>query len=164
MTLPPLRREIFVWLHSLRRFLTHHRTLIPGAAACYAVLFGLLIYGVAVHARLESWREPPLPTAAGVRAPAPIPHAVAANCAEFAGMGQTPCNAIVKVEVAHAEFRPRFEAPKLRDIQPPVEQTRPALPPPALILLATEKTSEGGDDDEPLNQDDPSNLSIAYRK
>ena len=147
-----------MWLHSSRRLLTTHRALIPGAAAGYAVLFGFLIYGLAVHARLESWREPPVPVAAAQTLTA-IPHAVAAACAEFAGMGQAPCNAKAKVEVAHAEFKPRFAARKPRDIQPPGEQVKTAPYPPAQILIATEEFPE-----EEAEEDEPLNLSIAYRE
>ena len=152
-----------MWLRSLRRLLMIHRALIPGAAAGYAVLFGFLIYGLAVHARLESWREPRAPAAAvQMSAPTP-PHAVAAACAEFAGMGQAPCNTEGKVEVARAEFKPHFAAPKLRDIQPPVEQAKPLSHPPTPILLAIEAYTNGEDEDQPLGQDEPPNLSIAYR-
>ncbi len=159
-----LRRETFVWLHSSRRLLATHRALIPGALAGYAVLFGFLIYGLAVHARLESWREPHLPASAGAQTPAPIPREARAACAEFSGMGQAPCNTEGKVEVAHAEFRPRFAAPELRDIQPPVEQAIPASHPYTPILLVTEEIPDGGDEDGLLAQDEPPNLSIAYRE
>lgn len=164
-----LRREIFVWLHGLRRLPTTHRALIPGAAAGYAVIFGFLIYGLAVYARLESWREPPVPAAAA-QTLVSAPHAAAAACAEFAGMGQAPCNAKPKVEVAHAELKPRFAALEPLDIQPPAaEQAKPAPHPPAQILIATAEfpergEEEGGEEDEPLNQDGPFTLSIAYRE
>ena len=157
-----------MWLHSLRRLLANHRALIPGAAAGYAVLFGFLIFGLAVHARLEPWHEPRVPAAAA-QAPAPAAHAVAAACAEFPGMGQTPCNTEGKVEVARADFNPhaapgpRFAALKLRDIQPPAEQARPVPHPPTPILLATEAYTDGGDEDQPLGQDELPNLSVAYR-
>lgn len=174
-----------MWLHSLRRLLTTHRALIPGAAAGYAVIFGFLIYGLTVHARLEPWREPRM-QAAAARALAPAAHAVAAACAEFAGMGQTPCNAKGNVEVARADLSPRFAAPELSDIQPPAEQislaphrfaaleprgiqspaeeATPAPHPPTPILLATEAYADGEDDDQLLSQDETPNLSIAYRE
>lgn len=151
-----------VWLHSASRLLATHRALIPGALAGYAVLFGFLIYGLAVHARLESWREPHLPASAGAQTPAPIPREARAACAEFSGMGQAPCNMEGKVEVAHAEFRAHFAAPEVRDIQPPVEQAIPASHPYTPILLVTEEFPDGGDEDELLAQDEPPNLSIAY--
>jgi len=151
-----------VWLHSASRLLATHRALIPGALAGYAVLFGFLIYGLAVHARLESWREPHLPASAGVQTPAPIPREARAACAEFSGMGQAPCSAKATVDVARVEFRPRFAAPELRDIQPPVEQAIPPSHPYTPILLVTEEFPDGGDEDELLAQDEPPNLSIAY--
>lgn len=163
----------------------NRRALIPGAAAGYAVLFGFLIYGLAVHARLEPWQEPRVPAAAA-QTLAPAAHTVAAACAEFAGMGQTPCNAKGEAEAARADLSPRFAAPELSDIQPPAEQislaphrfaalepldiqplaeqATPAPQPPALILIATVKYPEGGDEDEPLDQDESPNLSIAYRE
>lgn len=151
----------------------NRRALIPGAAAGYAVLFGFLIYGLAVHARLDPWQEPRR-SAAAARTLAPAAHAVAAACADFAGMGQTPCNAEGKIEVTVAEFRPRFAALEPLDIQPPAEQATPIQPlaeqatpapqPPALILIATVEYPEGGDEDEPLDQDGPPALSIAYRE
>lgn len=158
-----LRRETLVWLHNLSRLLTTHRALIPGAAAGYAVLFGFVIYGLAVHARLELWREPSVPVAAA-QTLAPAAHAVAAACAEFAGMGQTPCNVERKIEVACADSSPRFAVPRLRDIQPPVERAKPAPHPPTAIVLAAEAYPDGGDEDQPLSQDEPPNLSLAYRE
>ena len=146
----------------------NRRALIPGAAAGYAVLFGFLIYGLAVHARLDPWQEPRR-SAAAARTLAPAAHAAAAACADFAGMGQTPCNTEGKVEVARADLNPhaapgpRFAALKLRDIQPPAEQARPVPHPPTPILLATEAYTDGGDEDQPLGQDELPNLSVAYR-
>lgn len=162
-----------MWLHSLIRLLSTRRALIPGAAAGYAVIFGFLIYGLAVHARLEPWREPRVPAAAA-QTPALAPYAGAAACAEFAGMGQAPCNTESKIEVARAEFTPRFAALEPLDIQPPAEQAAPVQPPaeqatpapqpPALILIASVEYPEGGDEDEPLDRDDPPAPSIASRE
>ena len=163
----------------------NRRALIPGAAAGYAVLFGFLIYGLAVHARLDPWQEPRR-SAAAARTLAPAAHAAAAACADFAGMGQAPCNAKGEAEAARADLSPRFAAPELSDIQPPAEQispaphrfaaleprdihspageATPAPHPPALVLIATVEYPEGGDEDEPLDQDDLPALSIAYRE
>ncbi len=146
-----------VWLHGLSRLLATHRALIPGALAGYAVLFGFLIYGLAVHARLESWRQPQLPASASAQTPAPIPRAVAAACAEFAGMGQAPCSAKAAIDLARVEFRPRSAARKPRGSPRPGEPVKSAaLSAPTQIPILTEELAE--DEVEPLP------LSVAYRE
>ncbi len=125
-------------LPGVRRLLAARRALIPGAAACYAALFGFLIYGLAVHARLESWREP----TAGLHAPASIPRVAPATCGEFAGMGQAPCNAAAKVGVARAEFRPRPVTRIPRDNPPRDAQVKPAPEPPAPVTIAADEAEE----------------------
>jgi len=143
-----------VGLPRLKRLLAAHRALIPGAAACYAVLFGLLIYGLAVYARLESSRE----STAGFHAPASIPQAVPATCAEFAGMGQTPCNAIAKVKVARAEFRPRPVTIIPRDNPPRDAQVKPAPEPLAPVTIAAGRR---GVPDADLAPEPPAPVTIA---
>jgi len=156
-----LRRETIVWLHSSRRFLINYRALIPGALAGYAVLFGFLIYGLAVHARLESWREPHLPASAGAQSPAPIPRGTRAACAEFSGMGQAPCSAKATVDVARIEFRPRFAARKLPDSPPPAEKVKAAaLSVPAQIPVPAGEFSE----EEAEEEVEPLPLAIAFRE
>lgn len=146
-------------LHGLSRLLATHRALIPGALAGYAVLFGFLIYGLAVHARLESWREPHLPASAGAQTPAPIPREARAACAEFSGMGQAPCNAKATVDVARVEFRPSFAARKLPDSPPPAERMKAAaLSVPAQIPILTGEFPEEEEEVEPLP------LAVAYRE
>ena len=150
-----------VWLHSLSRLLATHSALIPGALAGYAVLFGFLIYGLAVHARLESWREPHLPASAGAQTPAPIPREARAACAEFSGMGQAPCSARATVDVARVEFRPRFAARKLPDSPPPAERVKAAaLSVPAQIPIPTGEFPEEEEEEEV----EPLPLAVAYRE
>ena len=93
-------------LHTLRRSLTIQSVLIPGVAACYAVLFCMLVYDLAFHARLESWRQPPARTAARYYQGAAKLPTVTAACAEIAGMGRKLCNEESKVNVTFARVQP----------------------------------------------------------
>lgn len=129
------------------------RALIVGAAACYLAIFGLLIFSLANHARPASWRQPPLQSAPSYQTLTSTPHATAAACAEFAGMGQKLCNAEGKVEAARAEFQPRVAARKQHDVLPPVERVISAPIPPAQLPILAEESPE---EDEPL--------SVAYRE
>ena len=162
----PLLSSLFglPWLLSLALLgagLSGWLALIPGALAGYAVLFGFLIYGLAVHARLESWREPHLPASAGAQTPAPIPREARAACAEFSGMGQAPCSARATVDVARVEFRPRFAARKLPDSPPPAERVKAAaLSVPAQIPIPTGEFPEEEEEEEV----EPLPLAVAYRE
>jgi len=122
-------------LDSLIRSLTTRPALIAGAAVCYAAVFGLLIYGIAFHARLESWRQPPLPTKAMFQPVKPSPLALANSCSEFAGMDQKLCNAEAKVDAARAKYQQRMAARKQRHVRPPADRAKLAPKPPAPALI-----------------------------
>ena len=144
-----------VHLQTLIRSLMLHCALIVVAAACYLAIFVLLIHSLAIHARPASGRQLPLQTTTTLQTGTLAPHAVAASCAEFAGMGQRLCNAEAKVEAARAEFQPRIAARKQHHVRPPGERVKSAPNPPAQEPVSP---AEFPDEEEPLS------LSVAFRE
>ena len=90
-------------LHYVKELLSSRHTLIAGGATCYALIFGLLIYGLVSYVGLGSLRQPQM-TRQTVTATS---QANPSSCAEFAGMGQKLCNAEAKVEAARAKLQQR---------------------------------------------------------
>jgi hypothetical protein len=125
-------------LNTLIRLPTTKRALVPGALACYAAVFGLLVYDLAVHARLNSWRE--ASEQAVARTQFAASDATGASCAELAGMGQRLCNAEAKIDAkidaARDRFQQRVAARKQHHVQPAVEHVQRTLdsPTPTAIL------------------------------
>ena len=121
-----------------KRLLAAYPTLIPGAAVCYTAIFGLLVYNLAAHARLDSWRQF-APLAEATLTASVLPSASAPSCAEFAGMGQRLCGAEAKFEATRARFQQRVEARKERvrlsvGVKP-AERAKSAPLPPAPSAL-----------------------------
>ncbi len=147
--------RLSVRLDSLIRSLTTLPALVAGAAVCYAAVFGLLVYGIAFHARLASWRQPPLPTTATFQPVKPSAPALAASCAELAGMDQKLCNAEARVDAARAKYQQRVAARKQRHVRPPADRTKSAPKPPAQMTVPP---AEFPDEVEPLK------LSVAIHE
>jgi hypothetical protein len=151
-----------VRLHGLKRSLANQCAMIPWAATCYATLFGLLIYSLAVEARLESWRRSSTQTVASIQRAALTLSAVNASCAELAGMGQKLCNAETKVDAARAKFQQRVAARKQRHARSPAVRVKRAQNTPAQTPVQPAQTSA-----PPANSPDqaePLNSSIAIRE
>lgn len=143
----------------------NHRALIAGGATCYALVFGLLIYGLVSYVGLGSLRQPQITTVARHQPVAATPHA---GCAEFAGMGQKLCNAEAKVEVARAKFQQRVAERKQRSNRLPAErisraQDRPA-PAPASTTPAVPARSPAPPPEVFPHPAYPLNSSIASRE
>jgi hypothetical protein len=128
-------------LNGLLQARTTKRALVPGAVACYAAVFGLLIYTLAVHARLDMWRQ--ASAQAEVKVQPVTPAADGAACAELAGMGRKLCNAEAKIETrieaVRARFQQRVAARKQLRSQPPIEPVKrvPSIISPAPVLPAS---------------------------
>ena len=125
-------------LNGLLQARTTKRALVPGAVACYAAVFGLLIYTLAVHARLDTWRQ--ASAQAEVKVQPVTPAADGAACAEFAGMGRKLCNAEAriesKIEAVRARFQQRVEARRQLSAQPQIERVKrvPSIVSPAPVM------------------------------
>jgi hypothetical protein len=117
---------------------TTKRALVPGAVACYAAVFGLLVYTLAVHARLDTWRQ--ASAQAEVKMRPVTPAADGPACAEFAGMGRRLCSAEARIETkidaVRARFQQRVEAQKQLHAQPQAERVKraPSIISPAPVL------------------------------
>lgn len=136
------------------RSLMARRALILAAVACYLAIFGVLIYSLAIHARPASWRHPPLQTTA-IQTVMPARYAIAASCAEFAGMGQRLCNAEAEVDAARVNVQQRVKARKQPPLSSPAGR---AIRAPASAVQTPITFSKFPDQVEPLN------LSIAVRE
>jgi hypothetical protein len=147
-------------MHCLKQSLSSHRALTAGAATCYALIFGLLIYGIAYHAGLESWRQPP---SAVRHQPAKASSAGFLACAEIAGMGRKLCNAEAKVDAARAKFQQRLAARKLSHDQPPAGRALRAQSRPVQASITPPLSSPGGPDALPHNTD-PLTATLAVRE
>ena len=141
-------------LNNLIQPMTTKRVLVSGAVACYAAVFTLLIYALAVHARLDSWRESSVQTVA--RLELVTPSAAGASCAEIAGMGRRLCSAETKIDAVRARFEQRVATYEQRHIQPAAGRVKrlPAAPTLAAVPPA----------DLPAQAELPINSSIAARE